>query len=739
MYSQSGTLNGEAFINCVKVEMIPNLTVVFDTIFEGDSLYVQDDYQFTSGAYHNYFYSQGGCDSFTLIVLEVVPVVKLVDTLSICQGDSILIGGQFRTERGLYADTAYQYMTAYLTGSYLNVQEGSLSHDSMSLNLGDSALIGGMWRTQSGTYCDTMGCGEIQCTTITIDEIEQPECIGSITASTWMLDMNDGSANEFTDLTTDECGNIYVISSTEKFMSKYDNDGQLQWNQNLPFIPSAIDVSTDGTIALTGTYSGTKDFDLGTGTLQMTSSAGSDIFIAKYSTDADLIWANSLDGDAEDWAGDVVIHDNGRVAITGQVYNSITIDLNPDSAAQDLIVYMPCGGCHVNWRKKFVVSFDNEGEYEWSYREEFTASECGNVHDPGQLDFSDNGELIFYHVGCEDGTGSDVYDLAYLSTSGVEKWKKELYGPGVNQRDRSLEVKLDNEGSVYLLATMWFSVSNGWNGVTYEWNEFAAGQTFELDRNYIMKLSSNGEYIWSEKGGYATSYSLYPVQHSVISSMDVKNGIVAIGGDFKRDMCFQPEDSTHILVNPDTAIYPENLTKEGYIATYDATDGSLIDVFQFTGSGNDMVKQVTIDNESNIIYSGSFTGSLDFDLGSGENWHYAGGTRSFFGKLNFSVSAGQESAQFNQLEEEQAQANGSRKGVIGYPTNPTETYYLQVDDEIETADVSVYNLNGRLISQTSIQSTLTELNVRSLADGCYLIFVQTGETIHSLKFLKVSE
>ena len=64
----------------------------------------------TSGTYTDIFSAASGCDSVRILNLTVNPVKFLSRNLAICRGDSILLGGMWRTGRGIYTDSLKTYL-----------------------------------------------------------------------------------------------------------------------------------------------------------------------------------------------------------------------------------------------------------------------------------------------------------------------------------------------------------------------------------------------------------------------------------------------------------------------------------------------------------------------------------------------------------------------------------------------------------------------------------------------------
>jgi hypothetical protein len=73
-------------------------------ICQGDSIFAGGAFQSTSGQYIDSFVSSGGCDSVVTSNLSIAPLIVFNTNAQICQGDSILLGGEFQTEPGTYND-----------------------------------------------------------------------------------------------------------------------------------------------------------------------------------------------------------------------------------------------------------------------------------------------------------------------------------------------------------------------------------------------------------------------------------------------------------------------------------------------------------------------------------------------------------------------------------------------------------------------------------------------------------
>lgn len=159
------------FTNLTVDNLISDTTSV--TICFGDSLFVEGAWQMSSGLYTDSLTSAAGCDSLELIDLTVLNIILTEDSTTICDGDSLLIHGQYQTLAGLYIDTLTAVSGCDSISNFtLHIETHPLYHDSLQICVGDSAFLQGAWQTTSGDYTDTLssalGCDSIVQTNLTV-------------------------------------------------------------------------------------------------------------------------------------------------------------------------------------------------------------------------------------------------------------------------------------------------------------------------------------------------------------------------------------------------------------------------------------------------------------------------------------------------------------------------------------------------------------------------------------------
>ncbi len=184
----------------------------------------------------------------------------------------------------------------------------------------------------------------------------------------------------------------------------------------------------------------------------------------------------------------------------------------------------------------------------------------------------------------------DVFILK-LDNTGNLLWAKGFGGTG---SDFPSDIKLDSNGNIIL------SGSFSWVG------DFDPGPgTYNLSTNgnydsFLSKLDPWGNLIWAKSfGGYKDDYS------SGIA-VDASNSI-CITGMFEDKVDFDPGIGSYTI---STATW----TQDSYISKFDAM-GNFVWVSVLSSNNGINSSDITFNSNNDIIVSGGFFGTVDFDPG----------------------------------------------------------------------------------------------------------------------------
>jgi len=152
------------------------------SICQGDSILLGGIFQNSSGTYNDTIANGAinGCDSVIQTSLTVNPISFSITNASVCQGDSILINGVFQSAAGTYSDTI---PNSNVNGCdsilqiILNINQPVVNTVNTNICQGDSVLLGGSFQQTTGTYYDSIpngaanGCDSIIETILTVNPI----------------------------------------------------------------------------------------------------------------------------------------------------------------------------------------------------------------------------------------------------------------------------------------------------------------------------------------------------------------------------------------------------------------------------------------------------------------------------------------------------------------------------------------------------------------------------------------
>jgi hypothetical protein len=237
--------------------------------------------------------------------------------------------------------------------------------------------------------------------------------------------------------------------SYDIYLTKYDSAGNYQWTRVVGGTSAdggkAITVDSSDNIYVSGYFSGTADFDPGTGTDSRDSVGSNDIFLTKYNSSGNYQWTKSIGGTGSDRSYSVTTDLTGNVYITG--YFSEIVDFDPGTGINSKT---SIGGEDV-----YIAKYNSSGNYQWVETFGSTSNDegnslvvdhYGNVYSAGffqgTVDFDPG-------AGIDSKASAGSYDI-YLTkydSSGNYQWTKSIGGTG---SDRSYSVTTDLTGNVYI-------------------------------------------------------------------------------------------------------------------------------------------------------------------------------------------------------------------------------------------------------------------------------------------------
>ncbi|MDQ3662841.1 MAG: SBBP repeat-containing protein [Actinomycetota bacterium] len=302
--------------------------------------------------------------------------------------------------------------------------------------------------------------------------------------------------------------------------------------------------------------------------------------------------AGTTGGHHGDSASRSVLDISGNLYVTG-VFDG-TEDFKPGSGTTTLTVapsVSPAG---------FVVKLDSAGKLLWAKRVGSSNASTSVAVDGegsvvlagtfrGTVDFDPGPEVVNLTT-----TGVDTF-VVKLDSAGAFVWARKLGGPDTHLRIDGSEVATDDADNIYVAGT--FSGTEDFDpglGVT---NLASAGE----EDIFVSKLDSAGRFVWAKRIGNSFGDQVYGL------AVD-SNRYVHITGNFSTIVDFNPgpgvfslragDSSDAFVLKLDSAghfIWARNVGTDIYALGYD----------------------IAVDSAGNVVTTGSFYGSADFDPGAG--------------------------------------------------------------------------------------------------------------------------
>ncbi len=192
--------------------------------------------------------------------------------------------------------------------------------------------------------------------------------------------------------------------SYDAFIVGFDNTLAPLWSKRIggPTADNGISIATDASngIVYGGYFSGTGDYDPGQAVFNLTSTGSIDAVIARLDSNGDFDWAVHVGGVNDDVLGDIDVHDDGTVAVTGYFIDAA--DFDPGTSQANLTA--------VGQRDCFIMVLDANGNLDW-------VKQVGSlmVDEGKNIELSSSKEILvagFYGDAIDLDPGTQVHNVS---------------------------------------------------------------------------------------------------------------------------------------------------------------------------------------------------------------------------------------------------------------------------------------------------------------------------------------
>ena len=531
------------------------------------------------------------------------------------------------------------------------------------------------------------------------------------------------------------------------------NGQNLEWASTIGGYSSQSTTDVAGNLIVAGQFEQGVDFDPGIDTALLGAWGGNhDIFVAKYDVNGNYLWAISIRGLAHEFISSITTDKSSNILVTGSFEYEVDFDPGPDTAYLEPL----------SWGyAMFIAKYDSNGNYIWAISIDtvvgtsITTNGCSDIFATGY-----SSEGIYFAKYDADGNPIWAKNTSYFSDS-------------VTYSSRSVSIAVDNSNNVlitgYFSDTVDFDPGSG----------IAMLISDSLSDIFFAKYDANGDYMWAKSIGV----SWYGDAKSIISDA---SGDVLITGAFYGTADFDPDTGVANLTSKgysdiflakydangnylwansmggasplwgekgygiavdaggeiyvtgsflDTADFDPGLEtanlisiqeQDVFIAKYDL-DGNYIWAKSIGSLYNDAGYSISIDNTGNLLTTGTFQNSADFDLDSGIFYVTANGPGIYLAKYSQDDFT-------------------STKGIVYlrdieinvYPNPSNGRITIEIDNPYRgKAELKVMNILGEFVYQEHFEQSETQrmVNLSYIVPGIYFVQLETQDGVDLKKII----
>lgn len=491
----------------------------------------------------------------------------------------------------------------------------------------------------------------------------------------WVQNSGGESSDQAYSISSDAAGNVYVsgwfsgnahfgdiVLSSEGgkdiFIAKYNNLGEILWVKKAwgagDDVTAGITTDWDGFPIITGWFA--EDLHFGDNVIESVGST--DMFVARYNADGDVLWAKRAGGEGDDYGNRLTTNAEHDVLVSGSFRYTANF-------GNDLALVSEGN------RDIFIANYSNAGDIQWVKR-------AGGVgEDRAYNIISDNNNGDIYIAGMFNGKaffGDNFIEctaivgsyVARMDAAGNFMWAKKGIG-GANDYARGFGIGLDSESHVYSNGTYSGKLTYGDQVVE------ASGGQFDFD-TYIVKLNQNGETMWLKSGG---GYGMDQSRDMFTNN----NGASFTTGFFSSNASFG-DFSIESSGKSDVFVVVYNYA--GEVELVKKAGGQYLDYAYGICKGA---------AESGSLYiCGNFQEQASFGDHSIEGW---GGMDMFVSKLNYDNSSVKENKNSN---------------VFISPNPSKGDFKIQIKNPTTHSKVNIYAMDGRLVFTKDISDFETTVS-----------------------------
>lgn len=297
----------------------------------------------------------------------------------------------------------------------------------------------------------------------------------------------------------------------DALVASLDTNGQVVWAHALggPGADEAraVSILPEGDLFVTGSFSGTADFDPGPGRTELASAGGTDVFVLRLTPRGELVWARRLGGPLADAGLDIVVDPQG-VSVAGSFQGTL------EAGTSRLASAGKADG--------FVARLDLAGTPQWALRiggPKDDEARSVAVEPRGELwvagSFEDRATLGAEGAPSLEGSGKTDGFVARLGADGKLLWSGRIGGKG----EDAINAVAAGQGGAWI--TGHFAGTADLDPGAEATSMSSAGKT----DTFVARLARTGQTRWIQRTGeqhYDTGTGLAPDLEGGVWSLSIQ-------------------------------------------------------------------------------------------------------------------------------------------------------------------------------------------------------------------------
>jgi len=517
-----------------------------------------------------------------------------------------------------------------------------------------------------------------------------------------------------------------------------------------------------GNVYSIGWFNGVADFDPGPDSVYFNSGGSANTFIQKLDGNKNILWAKALESTSSNYGSAIDIDDEGNIVLTG--FFRGTIDLDPGVNVQNR--------ASLGQLDVYIIKLNSEGEFLWGK----TFGGQDYVRSYGAT-FDENGNVLLvgaFKGTCDFDPSNNQYELTSAGNEDIFIQKLDINGSflwakhfGSNEIDNGLSIATDENNNVFttgfFVNSVDFDPGIGSNIIS----------TNGSSNSFILKLDSNGEFVWVKQIEGASSCKGYSIHVDKDGNL-LSTGLLQATADFDPSI-----DNYNLTSSGSQDIYIQKLNNdgdflwakqigdfsndEGYSVTSDLagniyvsghfygtvnfdseentvslTSNGSLDVFilklksegQFIwarnvgGPNSDHSKSISVNNYGHIFITGFFSENIDLDPNSNvENFTCSGELAVFVLKL---------------IQTEPVNTNEISDPIMAsvFPNPCSESISISLNHIYSNVEISLVNSLGRIVQKKNVNEKKDIQLPLNAPSGVYFLTIKTEKKIYRYKLIK---